>query len=298
MQMRRSRLVARLAFVAVSAVIVAACGDNTADEAEVTTTVVTSDASNPTSTSPTLSTGETSEPTINPVPEQLADADPDDHVAEANPEVDSTGYVAECVLADDGNVEVELTNESPLLRSYRLNVGFGSRDGEQRATASLDRYYVRPGERSVWDIDWTWWIDSAPEYCEIVSVDQVVEVVDPDELADVISCEIIGETLTDVVAEALITNGSWESSDYYVWFAFTDADGVRRGDGVGEVEVVDPDQTAPVEVYGPSHDVLAGDYTCEAVAATRMRVDIHSTPWNLHEAADHSDGEANEWIEP
>jgi hypothetical protein len=229
--------------------------------------------------------------TANPMPERLAATDPTTTTAENDAEVDrepsgmdetgeSSDHAADCGIADDGTVEVELTNKSSQLSSYRVGVAFAAPDSERNQTMSVQGDYIRPGERTVWNVDWSDWIASAPVRCEVLTVDQMAEVVDPDELEDVVSCEIVGDTHTDVVGKAQVRNGSWEASDYFIWFAFNDAEGVRRGGGIGWVEVVDPGESAPVEVHG-SDQVQADGFTCEAVSVARTRATVHSTPWDL-----------------
>jgi hypothetical protein len=169
-----------------------------------------------------------------------------------------------CEIIDDTTIRVELVNESAVVQSFFLTVGFfddSTRLGDTVAIVG----HLRPGERTIED---TFYFDQAGSRCEILEVDGFEVSYDQAFLADASSCEITGaDTFGDIRAELSVTNSTAQTVDYSVQLAFVDAEGIRRGTGFATIESVRAGETAPSDVFS----VIEADdgLTCEIVGVDR-----------------------------
>lgn len=239
-------------------VVAAVAGDDSSD-ADAPAASVTTERSASTTT-----TGSESAPSNGADDASNDESDGDDEPAEPEPAGDEADDIQGCTVVDDRNIRIELTNNSSKTSSYWLDVALRDDSGRRVGDDTTFITHVRSGEQ-VSELGFVFDMAGGTE-CEVIEVNRTAAE-SPDDLGEVI-CTVSGEdSLGDIDAEVVATNGSSKTSTYSVTAALV-RDGVRIGNGSAVIENVAVGESAPEDLLTTT-DGPADGVSCEVVHVER-----------------------------
>lgn len=215
----------------------------------------------PTST-PRQSPTREPEPTAAPAaaPTEVPLEEPTTEQPTAEPPVVTMGDVNNCAI-DDGSVVLSLVNTGTSQASYFIDLEYFDADGVAVGEDWASISYVLPGQAAV-EYNYLYTEDDAvAATCSVLAVDRSV---DPDSLAlNQAECVATPDDSGELRADITVQNQSGVLSNYDVYVAVVDGEGVRVASGSTYVSLLDVDETGRSDAYlGPAAG-LVGD--CQVV---------------------------------
>lgn len=170
------------------------------------------------------------------------------------------GDISNCGIEDE-SVVLSLTNSGTELASYFVDLEYFDADGVAVGEDWAAVSYVRPGEVAIERSYLYTENDAIAVTCSVVAVDRSVDP-DSDALAHA-ECIVGPDEYGELRADVTMQNQSGALSNYDVYVAVTDDEGVRIASGSAYVSLLEVDEIAKSDAYlGPASG-LAGE--CQVV---------------------------------